>query len=147
MYIPGGDQRQPPSRCIVIQAPAASHCERPMDGLSREFLGLFVIAAFVGGVTSGLAGFAMGLVVSGVWLHITTPVQTATLIVGYGLLTQGYGIWKLRHALDWHAVAPYIVGGAFGVPLGTALLTYIDQAWLRIGVGVLLIVYSIWGLA
>ena len=43
----------------------------------------------------------MGLVVSGVWLHILTPVQTAVLIVGYGMFTQGYGIWKLRHALSW----------------------------------------------
>ncbi|HEY1545638.1 MAG TPA: sulfite exporter TauE/SafE family protein [Xanthobacteraceae bacterium] len=118
-----------------------------MDGLSLESLGLFLVAAFVGGLTSGIAGFAMGLVVSGVWLHIITPVQTATLIVGYGLLTQGYGIWKLRHALDWHLVAPYIIGGAFGVPLGTMLLTYVDPVSLRIGMGLLLIAYSIWGLA
>jgi hypothetical protein len=118
-----------------------------MDGLSLEALVLFLVAAFIGGLTSGLAGFAMGLVVSGVWLHIITPVQTATLIVGYGLLTQGYGIWKLRHALDWRKVAPYIVGGVFGVPLGTMLLTYVDPTWLRIGVGLLLIVYAIWGLA
>jgi len=50
---------------------------------------------------SGFSGFAMGLVVSGVWLHIITPLQTATLIAGYGLLTQGYGILKLRQALNW----------------------------------------------
>jgi uncharacterized membrane protein YfcA len=118
-----------------------------MDGLSFGSLALFLISTFIGGVTSGLAGFAMGLVVSGVWLHIITPVQTATLIVGYGLLSQSYGVWKLRHAFDRRAVAPYIVGGAFGVPLGTMLLTYIDPAWLRTGVGVLLIVYSIWSLA
>jgi hypothetical protein len=118
-----------------------------MDGLSFGSLALFLISTFVGGVTSGLAGFAMGLVVSGVWLHIITPVQTATLIVGYGLLSQSYGVWKLRHALDRRAVAPYIVGGAFGVPLGTMLLTYVDPAWLRTGVGALLIVYSIWSLA
>jgi uncharacterized protein len=147
MYLRPGDQWQPPLGCLVIQMPAASDCERPMDGLSFESLALFLIATFVGGVTSGLAGFAMGLVVSGVWLHIITPVQTATLIVGYGLLSQSYGVWKLRHALDWRAVAPYVVGSAFGVPLGTMLLTYIDPAWLRIGVGVLLIVYSVWSLA
>lgn len=57
---------------------------------------LFALAAFVGGFVSGFSGFAMGLVVSGVWLHIITPMQTATWIAGYGLLTQGYGIFKLR---------------------------------------------------
>ena len=64
-----------------------------MDGM---VLTLFVLAAFAGGFVSGFSGFAMGLVVSGVWLHIITPIQTAALIAGYGLLTQGYGILKLR---------------------------------------------------
>src|ERR1700674_388196 len=115
-----------------------------MDG---TILGLFLFATFVGGVVAGLAGFAMSLVVSGVWLHILTPIQTVTLIVGYGLLVQGYGIWKLRHAFNWRKVAPFIVGGAIGVPIGTILLTYINPAHLRPGVGVLLILYSIYGLA
>jgi hypothetical protein len=59
-------------------------------------LTLFALAAFAGGFVSGFSGLAMGPVVSGTWLHIITPVQTATLIAGYGLITQGYGILKLR---------------------------------------------------
>jgi len=105
-------------------------------------LGLFLLTTFLGGIVAGLAGFAMGLVVSGVWLHIMTPAQAAGLIVGYGLITQSYGIWKLRQALKWHRVAPYIIGGIGGVPIGAWLLTYLDPAYVRIGVGVLLIVYS-----
>jgi uncharacterized membrane protein YfcA len=101
----------------------------------------------VGGVTTGLAGFAMGLVVSGIWLHILTPIQTATLIVGYGLLVQGYGTWKLRHALDWRRVAPFIAGGTVGVPIGAVLLAHINPAHLRAGVGLLLVLYSTYGLA
>src|ERR1700674_5804399 len=116
-----------------------------MDG---TILGLFLLATFVGGVVAGLAGFAMSLVVSGIWLHILTPIQTVTLIVGYGLLVQGYGIWKLRHALSWRKVAPFIIGGAIGVPIGTLLLThYVNPAYLRIGVGLLLVLYSAYNLA
>ena len=115
-----------------------------MDGL---ILTIFLLASFLGGVTSGLAGFAMGLVVSGVYLHFLTPLQTAALIVGYGFATQGYGVWALRHAVRWRSAAPFIVGGLIGVPAGTMLLTYIDPANMRIGVGVLLIVYSIYSLA
>jgi uncharacterized protein len=45
-----------------------------MDSLN---LALFLVAAFVGGMTSGLSGFAMGLVVSGVWLHTSLrPIRT-----------------------------------------------------------------------
>lgn len=115
-----------------------------MDG---AVLALFLLTTFFGGVVTGLAGFAMGLVVSGVWLHILTPVQTAMLIVSYGLLVQTYGIWKLRHALNWHTVAPFVIGGVIGVPIGTALLTYINADYLRISVGVLLLVYSTYSLA
>jgi uncharacterized protein len=115
-----------------------------MDGI---VLGLFLVAAFIGGFASGLAGFAMGFVVSGIWLHILTPIQTTTLIVGYGLLTQGYGVWKLRHALSWQKIAPFIIGGMIGVPIGTVLLTYINPAYLRSGVGVLLVIYGSYGLA
>jgi len=115
-----------------------------MDGV---VLGLFLFAAFAGGFASGLAGFAMGFVVSGIWLHILTPVQTTTLVVGYGLLTQGYGVWKLRKSLNWRMIAPFIIGGMFGVPLGTMLLTYLSPAYLRSGVVVLLVVYGIYGLA
>src|SRR5262245_45067322 len=81
-------------------------------------LSLFLAAAFAGGFASGLAGFAMGFVVSGVWLHFLTPIQTTLLIVGYGVLTQGYGVWMLRHALAWRTLAPFIIGGAIGVPIG-----------------------------
>ena len=112
-----------------------------MDGV---VLGFFLLAAFLGAVTTGVAGFAMGLVVSGIWLHILTPVQTVTLMVSYSVLLQGYGVWKLRHALSWRRVAPFIVGGAIGVPIGAMLLSRIDAAHLRTAVGVLLLLYSIY---
>lgn len=110
-----------------------------MDG---PILALFVLSTFVGGIVSGLAGFAMGLVVSGVWLHILTPAQTAALIVGYGILVQSYSIWKLRHALSLRTLAPFVGGGVLGVPLGATLLGYIKPEFVQDGVGVLLIAYS-----
>ena len=114
-----------------------------MDGLVFT---LFVLAAFAGGFISGFSGFAMGLVVSGVWLHIVTPVQTATLIAGYGLLTQGYGIFNLRHALDLRKTWSLALGTMIGVPLGVSILAYLNPAYLRFGVGVLLVLYTIYGL-
>jgi hypothetical protein len=112
-----------------------------MDGLNLTF---FLAAAFFGGLTSGLSGFAMGLVVSGVWLHMITPQQNALLIVLCGLVTQGSGIWKVRHAISWQTVAPFIIGGAFGVPAGTALLKTVDQNTLRLSIGILLVTYSLY---
>jgi len=115
-----------------------------MDGI---VLGFFLLAAFLGAVTTGVAGFAMGLVVSGIWLHILPPVQTVTLMVSYSVLLQGYGVWKLRHALDWRRVAPFIIGGAIGVPIGALLLAHTNPAHLRTAVGVGLLLYSFYYLA
>jgi uncharacterized membrane protein YfcA len=115
-----------------------------MDGF---VVGLFLFAAFLGGFASGLAGFAMGFVVSGIWLHIIPPIQTTALIAGYGLCTQGYGVWKLRKTLNWRTLAPFIIGGMIGVPLGAVLLTYLNPGHVRFGVGVLLVIYGVYGLA
>lgn len=109
-------------------------------------LALFVAAAFFGGLTSGLSGFAMGLVVSGVWLHILAPEQNALLIVLCGLVTQGSGIWRVRGAIDRKSVTPFIIGSALGIPAGTALLTSIDQSTLRFGIGVLLVIFGLYNL-
>lgn len=114
-----------------------------MDGLVFT---LFALAALAGGFVSGFSGFAMGLVVSGVWLHIITPMQTATLIAGYGLLTQGYGIFKLRHTLDLRKAWPLALGTVIGIPLGVSILAYLNPTYLRVGVGLLLVLYTIYGL-
>ena len=115
-----------------------------MDG---HLLLPFILATFLGGFVSGFSGFAMGIVVSGVWLHIITPIQTAALIAGYGLLTQGYGIAKLRHELSWQSIWPLVLGTTIGIPIGVMLLTRIDPTSVRLGVGVLLVAYSIYSLA
>lgn len=66
-----------------------------MDGFNLE-LALFLLATFAGAVVAGLSGFAFGLVAASIWLYILTPLQTATLIMAFGLIVQGYAVWKLR---------------------------------------------------
>ena len=81
-----------------------------MDGTTLE-LTLFLLATFAGALVAGLSGFAFGFVVSAIWLHILTPLQTATLIIAFGLMVQGYSVWKLRDALDWRKLWPFVLGG------------------------------------
>src|SRR5215475_6025331 len=119
--------------------------ERAMDGITFE-IPLFLFATFAGAFVAGLSGFAFGLVAASLWLYILTPVQTATLIVAFGLLVQGYSVWKLRKALDWQKLWPFIAGAAVGVPVGVTLLTWSDPRILRVAVGIVLIAYSLYGL-
>ena len=60
---------------------------------------------------------------------------------------QGIAVWKLRHALSWSRLWPFLLGAAFGVPLGVAILTFANVAQIQIGVGAFLVLYSSYGLA
>ena len=115
-----------------------------MDG-SLELL-LFVIATFAGALVAGLSGFAFGLVAASIWLYILTPLQTATLIIAFGLIVQGFAVWKLRRSLDWKKLWPFVLGAALGVPAGVFILTWANPAHVRTGVGVLLVLYSLYAL-
>ncbi|MDA9508511.1 permease [Bradyrhizobium sp. CCBAU 11386] len=114
-----------------------------MDGIAIE-LPLFLLATFAGAFVAGLSGFAFGLVAASLWLYVLTPLQSASLIVGFGLLVQGYSVWKLRSALDWRRLWPFIIGAVVGVPVGVSLLTSADPKSVRIAVGAILIVYSLY---
>jgi len=113
-----------------------------MDGLFD--LSLFLLATLAAALVAGVAGFAFGLVAAAAWLHILSPTQTAALIIGFGLVVQGYAVWKLRHALSLPRLIPFFIGAAFGVPIGVALLEHADPAHVRAGTGILLVVYSLY---
>ncbi|WP_426613050.1 sulfite exporter TauE/SafE family protein [Bradyrhizobium sp. McL0616] len=116
-----------------------------MDGIAIE-LPLFLLATFAGAFVAGLSGFAFGLVAASLWLYVLTPLQSASLIVGFGLLVQGYSVWKLRAAIDWRRLWPFMIGAVAGVPVGVALLTWADPKSVRIAVGAILIAYSLYAL-
>jgi uncharacterized protein len=114
-----------------------------MDGVTIE-IPLFLLATFAGAFVAGLSGFAFGLVAASLWLYVLTPLQSASLIIAFGLIVQGYSVWKLRHALDWRQLWPFVVGAALGVPLGVTLLTWSDPRCIRVAIGVLLVLYSLY---
>jgi uncharacterized protein len=126
-----------------MQALLAFLWSEHMDGTTLE-IPLFLFATFAGAFVAGLSGFAFGLVAASLWLYILSPLQTATLIVAFGLVVQGYSVWKLRHALDWRKLWPFVAGAAIGVPIGVTLLTWADPHSVRGGVGVLLVLYSLY---
>src|SRR5258708_31185535 len=126
-----------------IQALLAFLWSEHMDGFSIE-LPLFLLATFAGALVAGLSGFAFGLVAASIWLYILSPLQTATLIIAFGLIVQGYSVWKLRRALDFQKLWPFVLGAAIGVPVGVGVLTWANPAHVRIGVGVFLVLYSLY---
>jgi uncharacterized membrane protein YfcA len=116
-----------------------------MDVFSLD-LTIFLVATFAGALVAGLSGFAFGLVAASIWLYILTPLQTATLIIAFGLIVQGYSVWKLRHALEWAKLWPFILGATIGVAVGIAILGWANPAHVRASIGVFLVLYSLYAL-
>jgi uncharacterized membrane protein YfcA len=116
-----------------------------VDGIPLE-LPIFLLATFAGALVAGLSGFAFGLVAASIWLYVLSPLLTATLIIAFGLIVQGFAVWKLRRALDWKKLWPFVAGAALGVPVGVTILTWANPAHARMGVGAFLVFYSLYAL-
>src|ERR1700730_1215107 len=86
------------------------------DILSFE-LAIFLGGTFAAAFVTGLAGFAFGMVAASIWLYALTPLQASILILAYGLLVQGFAVWKLRHSLNLYRLPPLpLSSGAGGAP-------------------------------
>src|ERR1700682_2351255 len=114
-----------------------------MDGFSTLDLALFAAGTFAAAFVTGLVGFAFGIVAAAVWLHFLPPAQATALIVAFGLIVQGVSVWKLRRAIKWPRLLPFLVGGAIGVPIGAELLRWTDPAAMRIAVGAIMVLFSL----
>lgn len=102
---------------------------------------LILGGALAGGFVSGLTGFGTGLVALGIWLHAVEPVQAATLVVACSVTAQLQTLPTIWHAIDGRRLAPMLAAGLLGVPVGAALLTRVDPALFRLGIGLLLVLF------
>ena len=117
-----------------------------MADLQTLNLILFVAGTFTAALVTGVAGFAFGIVAAAVWLHFLPPAQTTALVVAYGLIVQGISVWKLRRSIRLVRLIPFLLGGAIGVPIGVELLGWTSPATLRLSVGIVLILFSLYSL-
>ncbi len=65
----------------------------------------------------------------------------------FGLVVQGISVWKLRRALQWSRLWTFLVGGPLRVPVGVAILGWASPNHVRAGVRILLVIYSVHGIA
>jgi uncharacterized protein len=114
--------------------------------LTADKLAVVWLGAFVGGLASGGAGFAFGIVGSAVWLHALEPVHATMLVVSGGTIIQVGTLWPLRRSLDPRRLWPFLAAGLVGVPIGVLLLVRADAHALKIGLGAFLAVYGIYAL-
>jgi len=107
-----------------------------------DILAVLALGALCGGFVSGLAGFGTGLVALGFWLHVVNPVVAAALVVICSVVGQIQSLYILRHAVTWHRIWPFLIGGVLGVPIGVAALRFVEPKTLKVFLGTLLVGYT-----
>jgi uncharacterized membrane protein YfcA len=117
-----------------------------LSDLTAQTIGLVVLGGFLGGIASGAAGFAYGVVATSIWLHAISPIHAALLVVTGGMINQGGLVWTIRRTIDFPRLWPFLVGGAVGVPLGVLLVLETNPRGIQIALAVFMILYGIYAL-
>lgn len=110
-------------------------------------LAFLLLGALTAGFVTGFAGFGTGLVASGFWFHVLPAAFVPPMVVMASVAAQLVGLVGVRPTIDWPRTAPYLLGGALGVPLGVAALALASPDLLRLSVGVFLVGYALVQLA
>ena len=117
-----------------------------LAALTLKTVAIVWLGGFLGGVATGAAGFAYGVVATAIWLHAISPLHAAMLVVSGGLIIQSSLVFKMRRTMDWPRLAPFLIAGLVGVPIGVALVVKADQSAMRLGVAVFLVVYGLYAM-
>lgn len=99
------------------------------------------LGAALAGFVQGLSGFAFGLTAMSIWAWVIDPQLAAVLAVIGGLTGQVVAALSVRRGFDLARLAPFLLGGIAGVPLGTALLPHLDIDWFKTGLGGFLVLW------
>jgi uncharacterized membrane protein YfcA len=111
-----------------------------------EYLALG-LAAFLGGVVCGFAGFAYSAVAGAILLHALEPLLAIPLMMSCSILSQVTSLAVLRRLVVWREIVPMMIGGAAGVPIAMYLLTLVEARAFRAAFGTFLVSYALYMLA
>jgi alpha-methylacyl-CoA racemase len=109
-------------------------------------LGMVVFGAALAGFVQGLSGFAFSLVALSVWAWALAPQIAAPLAVFGALVGQIASLASVRGGFDLRRIAPLVLGGVIGVPIGVFALHNVDPVRFKLAVGVFLTLYGLYGL-
>jgi uncharacterized membrane protein YfcA len=101
---------------------------------------IVIIGAALAGFVQGLSGFGFSLTAMSVWAWVLEPQLAAALAVFGGLTGQLIAAATVRRGFDLKRLAPFLLGGLCGLPLGVLLLPRLDVPMFKLLMGLLLVI-------
>jgi uncharacterized membrane protein YfcA len=115
----------------------------PMASLLGDWstVALVLAGAFVGGFVNGLTGFGTALSGLPLWLQALEPRVAAQLASACSVVGHLSTIKLVLREADWRRMAPMLVAGLLGVPIGTSLLPLVSLPTFKLAIGIVLVAY------
>lgn len=104
-------------------------------------LALLIVGAVVAGFVQGLSGFAFSMVAMSFWVWGIEPRVAAVMAVFGSLTGQLVAAFSVRRGLGLQALAPFLAGGAVGIPLGVLVLPTLSPHLFKLVLGLVLVVW------
>lgn len=111
-----------------------------------SYLMIVIGGALLAGFAQGLSGFAFSLAALSVWTYAVDPQMAAPMAVFGSLVGQLVAMPMTWKGVELKRLAPFVMGGLIGVPLGIMLLGVLDPVSFKLALGLFLLVYSPIGL-
>lgn len=102
---------------------------------------MLALGAAVAGFVQGLSGFAFGMVAMSFWVWGIEPRVAAVMAVFGSLTGQIVAVVSSRRPFRLQALAPFLAGGALGIPLGIAVLPHLNPDLFRLVLGSVLVIW------
>jgi hypothetical protein len=102
---------------------------------------LLVVGAVVAGFVQGLSGFAFSMVAMSFWVWGLDPKLASVMAVFGSLTGQLLAMFSVRRA--WHraTLAPYLIGGLTGIPLGVWVLPVLNPDVFKLALSLVLVLW------
>ena len=104
-------------------------------------IAIVILGAITAGFVQGLSGFAFGLVAMSFWAWVIDPKLAAVLAVAGAFTGQVVAAFSVRRGFDRVTLAPFLLGGLAGIPIGVGLLPHLDMALFKALLGLLLVLW------
>jgi len=104
-----------------------------------------MLAVFAAALISSIAGFAFSAICGAMLFHLVDdPLQAVEIMMICSVGGQALMVWQLRREIDWRALRPFLLGGAFGLPIGVELLLQTQPSLYVQAIGVLIVLYGLY---
>ena len=104
---------------------------------------LAAVGVLIAGVSKGGFGAGVGFLATPLMALVISPAEAVGIMLPLLILIDQVGVVSYWRKWSWAAVRPMVIFGALGIALGAMLFRYVSADALRLGLGVIAILFTL----